>query len=179
MSSHATVVETITVRSDSHSLVSLSPHCLQRTVCLAFSLGYKIYRTVYSTASVADFEKALEVLLAYMRYECFVDVFRSDNRDDSSDDMSLEERAYYENLEPNNALLTGEVENVDDGTDHRFRGGEGVRQKASGPQESNSGVNDGEGEVIDNRSNQQLWQRPKNDVEEDLSLEGCLLPSYK
>lgn len=121
----------------------------------------------------------MELLLGHMRSECFADVVRSNDGDDSSDDLSPSERAYYENLEPNNALLTGEIENVDDGIDYRFRGGEGVRQKACGPQESNSGFDDKEGEVIDDRSNQQLWQRLKNDVEQDLSLELRPLPSYR
>lgn len=106
-----------------------------------------------------------------MRYECFADVVRSGDGDDSSDDMSPEERAYYLNLEPDNALLMGQVENVDDGTDHRFHGSEGVGHESSSPGESDTEVRDEEGEIIDDRSNQQLWQRLKNDVEQDLSLD--------
>ena len=93
-----------------------------------------------------------------MRSVCFADVVWSDDGEDSSDDLSLAERAYYEKIGPNNALLTGEVENIDDELDHRFRRREGVSQKASGPQESSSGDIDEEGEVIDGRSNQQPWQ---------------------
>ena len=66
-----------------------------------------------------------------MRSGCFVDVVRSNDRDDSSDDLSSEERAYYENLEPDNAILMGKVEIFDDGFDHRYRSNEKIESLKS------------------------------------------------
>lgn len=101
-----------------------------------------------------------------MQSECFADVVRSNDGDDSSEDLSPEERDYYENLEPDNALLMGEVEIVDDGIDHHYRSNERIESQFDDEQ-SGSEASEEEGEVVDDRSDQQLWKRPKNDVEQD------------
>ena len=125
---------------------------------------------MYLPCSDAVFDIALDILSAHMRAECFADVVRSNDGDDSSDDLSPEERAYYENLEPNPALLRGEVENFDDGVDQSYCGGEEVDDRDD---DEDSSIESSEeyGEVVDDRSNQQLWQRLKNDVEQDLALD--------
>ena len=68
----------------------------------------------------------MEILLGHMRFECCADMVRSNDGDDSSDDVSPDERAHYETLNPNNALLMGLAENFDSGIDHRFRSSEKV-----------------------------------------------------
>lgn len=60
--------------------------------------GFTIYRTIYSPGSDVDFDKAIEVLLALIRFECFYDAVREGDGDSSSDDLTAEERAYYEDL---------------------------------------------------------------------------------
>jgi len=67
------------------------------------------------------------------------------------------------------ALLAGEGEDVDDRIDHRYRSSENIEDQDY--VESSSQSSEEKGEVADDRSNQQLWQRLQNDVEQDFALD--------
>lgn len=141
--------------------------------------GFRIFRTVYSPGSDADFEKALETLLAYMRSECFEDVVRSNDGDNSSsDDLSPEERAYVEGAEP---MSPGTLAKHGDDIDENYPT---LKEEDLDDEEIKPEADDeDEGEMIDGRSNQQLWQRLRNDVVQNPSYEGMspaqLQPTFK
>ena len=121
---------------------------------------------MYSPGSDVAFDKALEVLLAFMRSECFEDVVREgDDDDSSSEDLSPEEIEYLDNLEPMSSnTLAKYSDEPDENYPWEFQKSKHFVDTAS---------DEGDKEIIDDRSNQQLWQRLKNDVEQDPSLEGA------
>lgn len=106
-----------------------------------------------------------------MHSECFYDVIRSNDGEDTGDDISAEERAYYENLPPMSIEQWAQV------TDNPFaRGtasGSGA-EKAKCASNSQDWVDaESRGDIVDDRSNRQLWQRLQNDVVQDPSLEAA------
>lgn len=140
--------------------------------------GFRIYRTVYSPGSDADFEKALEILLAYMRFECFEDVVRSDDGDNSSSDISSEELVYLDTVKP---VSPGTLAKQ---SDELYEDYPLPEKQDDDIEAANSETSDEEeGEIIDDRSNGQLWSRLKNDVVQDPSLDGIspaqLQPMFK
>lgn len=114
-----------------------------------------------------------------MRSECFEDVVRSDDGDESSsDDLSPEERAYVEGAEPSSSgTMAKHGEEIDENYPT-------LKEENLDHEEIKSEADDGdEGENIDDRSNYQLWQRLRNDVVQNPSYEGMspveLQPIFK
>lgn len=92
-----------------------------------------------------------------MREECFEDVVRSNDIevDDMSNDLSPEERAFYEDWPEGKPFPTNEkVEVVL--PDFPKKGDNEGSPAADDDDEDDE--DDGEEEVIDDRSNQQLWK---------------------
>lgn len=104
-----------------------------------------------------------------MRFECFYDAVRENDGDSSGDDLTAEERAYYEDLP---FLSEEQWKEVIDNPNHPYHRSSLVdRGDGEGEERDQDHQSEEEerGEIIDDRSNQQLWQRLENDIEQDFS----------